>query len=77
MKPTEIRYLVSDDGEQLLSHYRINYNKYGQEVAVPVVDVRDGIAYRIMVHNMEKASGRSKYMNYNQYNQSHKIQKHI
>lgn len=77
MKPTEIRYLVSDDGEQLLSHYRINYNKYGQEIAVPVVDVRDGIAYRIMVYNMQKASGRSKYLNYNQYNQSHKIKKHI
>lgn len=77
MKPTEIRYLVSDDGEQLLSHYRINYNKYGQEVAVPVVDVRDGIAYRIMAYNMKKASSRSKYLNYNQYHQSRKIQKHI
>jgi hypothetical protein len=65
MQPTEIRHLTSDDGEQLLSHYRINYNKYGQEIAVPVVDVRDGIAYRIMVYNMEKANGRSKYLNYN------------
>lgn len=77
MQPTEIRYLVSDDGEQLLSHYRITHNKYGQEVAVPVVDVRDGIAYRIMAYNMKKASGRSKYMNYNQYHQSHKKQTNI
>ena len=77
MKPTELRHLVSDDGEELLSHYRININKYGQEIAVPVVDVRDGLAYRLMAYDMEKANGRSKYINYNQYHQSRKIKKHI
>jgi len=67
-----IEYLKEEDGTELLSHYRISTNKYGQQVAVPVVDVRDGIAYRVMAYNMSKASNKSKYMNYNQYHVSPK-----
>jgi hypothetical protein len=67
-----IEHLKDDDGQELLSHYRISTNKYGREIRVPVVDVRDGIAYRLMAMQMSRASGRSKYMNYNQYNQSRK-----
>ena len=67
-----IEHLKDDEGNELLSHYRISTNKYGQQIAVPVVDVRDGIAYRIMAYQMVKASNRSKYLNYNQYHVSHK-----
>jgi hypothetical protein len=67
-----IEHLKDDDGQELLSHYRITTNKYGQEIKVPVVDVRDGIAYRIMAMQMDKSGGRSKYMNYNQYHTSRK-----
>jgi len=67
-----IEYLKEEDGTELLSHYRISTNKYGQQVAVPVVDVRYGIAYRVMAYNMSKASNKSKYMNYNQYHVSPK-----
>jgi len=74
MKPT-IKHLMSDEGEQLLSHYRISYNKYGQEIAVPVVDVRDGIAYRLMAMDMERSNGRSKYINYNEYHVSPKTKR--
>lgn len=69
---TQTKHLTSDEGEQLLSHYRVSTNKYGQERAVPVVDVRDGLSYRMMAYDMIKASNRSKYMNYNQYHQSRK-----
>jgi hypothetical protein len=77
MQPTEIRHIVSDEGETLLSHYRITHTKYGQEIAVPVVDVRDGLGYRLMAMQMDRSSNRSKYINYNQYHQSTKKQKHI
>ena len=65
-----IEHLRDDEGNELLSHYRITTNKYGQQIAVPVVDVRDGIAYRLMAMQMSKASNKSKYMNYNQYHVS-------
>lgn len=71
MKPT-IKQLTSDEGEQLLSHYRISYNKYGQQVAVPVVDVRDGISYRLMAMGMDKSNNRSKYTTHNEYHVSQK-----
>ena len=67
-----IEHLKDDDGQELLSHYRITTNKYGQQIAVPVVDVRDGLAYRLMAMQMSRANGRSKYMNYNQYHVSRK-----
>jgi hypothetical protein len=74
MKPI-IKQLTSEEGEPLLSHYRINYNKYGQEVAVPVVDVRDGIAYRLMAMDMDRSNKRSKYTNYNEYHVSQKTKR--
>lgn len=78
MSKTRIQHFDSEGGEeQLLSHYRITTNQYGQDVPVPVVDVRDGISYRILAYNMIRASNRSKYMNYNQYHISPKKQTRI
>lgn len=54
------------------SHYREATNKYGQKIMVPVVDVRDGIAERMIAMQMIKATNRSKYINYNEYHRSHK-----
>lgn len=72
-----IEHLKDDEGQELLSHYRITTNKYGQQIAVPVVDVRDGIAYRIMAYGMVKANNRSKYINYNEYHRSRKPKQNI
>lgn len=77
MNQTEFRKLTQEGEEDLLSHYRVVKNKWGQEIGVPVVDVRDGIAYRMMAYQMIKASNRSKYMNYNQYHQSRKPKQSI
>lgn len=65
-----IEHLKDDDGQELLSHYRITTNKYGQQIAVPVVDVRDGLSYRLMAMQMSKASNRSRYITYNRYHES-------
>jgi hypothetical protein len=54
------------------SHYREATNKYGKVIQVPVVDVRDGIAERIMAMQMIKANNRSKFINYNEYHRSYK-----
>jgi hypothetical protein len=78
MNKTRIQHFDAEEGEEkLLSHYRITTNQYGQDIPVPVVDVRDGISYRILAYNMIKASNRSKYMNYNQYHTSPKKQTRI
>jgi len=78
MNKTRIQHFDTEEGEEkLLSHYRITTNQYGQDVPVPVVDVRDGISYRILAYNMIRASNRSKYMNYNQYHISPKKQTRI
>lgn len=66
------QHLIDDNGEQLLSHYRTTTNKYGRQIAVPVVDVRDGLSYRLMAYQMIKASNRSKYLNYSNYHVSPK-----
>ena len=71
MKP-EIRKITQEGEEDLLSHYRVVKNKWGQEVAVPVVDVRDGLTYRMLAMQMVKTSNRSKFINYNEYHRSHK-----
>lgn len=64
---------IHQEGEEpLLSHYRTTTNKYGQTISVPVVDVRDGIAYRMMAYQMMKSGNRSKYIAYNQYHTSRK-----
>jgi hypothetical protein len=52
------------------SHYRETTNKYGQVIQVPVVDVRDGIAERMVAMGIIKASNRSKYINYTEYHRS-------
>ena len=73
-----LEFLKDDDGNNLHSHYRISYDKHGNEISrVPVVDVRDGIAYRLMGMQMDKSAGRSKYMNYNQYHVSPKPKQYI
>jgi hypothetical protein len=77
MNNQRTEHLKDDEGNELLSHYRITTNKHGQQIAVPVVDVRDGIAYRIMAMDMVKANNRSKWINYNEYHKSHKQSKHI
>jgi hypothetical protein len=69
---TEIRKITQEGEEEILSHYRVNKDKYGREIAVPVVDVRDGLSYRMMAMQMIKSNNRSKYINYNQYHQSKK-----
>jgi len=73
----QIQKLTKEGEEELLSHYRTTRNKYGQPIAVPVVDVRDGIAYRMMAYQMIKSANRSKYINYNEYHRSHKPQTQI
>jgi len=77
MGQTEIRKLTKEGEEEILSHYRVVVNGDGLEVGVPVVDVRDGLAYMIMAMTMEKASNRSKWINYNQYHQSPKRKKQL
>jgi hypothetical protein len=78
MNKTRIQHFdVEEGGQQLLSHYRITTNGDGRDVPVPVVDVRDGLSYRIMAYGMVKANSRSKYMNYTEYNRSHKKQTNI
>lgn len=54
------------------SHYREATNKYGQKIQVPVIDVRDGIAERMIAMGMIKAGNRSKYITYTEYHRSHK-----
>lgn len=71
-KKPNIVPLHQEGEEPLLSHYRTTTNKYGQTISVPVIDVRDGIAYRMMAYQMMKSNNRSMYMNYNQYHKSYK-----
>jgi hypothetical protein len=59
------------------SHYRETVNQYGQIIQVPVVDVRDGVAERLVAMQMIKASNRSKYIQYNEYHRSHKQKNQI
>jgi len=73
----ETRKITQDGEADLLSHYRIVRNQFGQEFGVPVVDVRDGIAYRMMGQQMLKSNNRSKHMNYSRYNESQRKQKTI
>jgi len=77
MNQTEFRKLTQEGEEELLSHYRVVKNRWGQEVGVPVVDVRDGLAYRLLAMQMSKASNRSKYINYTEYQRSHKPKQNI
>ena len=40
------------------SHYREATNKYGQKIQVPVIDVRDGVAERMIAMGMIKANNK-------------------
>jgi hypothetical protein len=71
MKP-EIRKITQEGEEDILSHYRVGKNKWGQEIPVPVIDVRDGITYRMMAMEMIKSGNRSKYITYTEYHRSRK-----
>ena len=77
MNQMELRYLKDDAGENLLSHYRVVKDKYDQEVGVPVIDVRDGLAYRMAAMELERSSKKSKHINYNNYHESKRKTKHI
>jgi hypothetical protein len=68
---------IKEIGENLESHYRVMKNGYGQDVSIPVVDVRDGLAYRMMGEHMCKSNNRSKYINYSQYHQSFKKKEYV
>lgn len=68
---TEELFKPQDGEEQLLSHYRVCKDGYGREIKVPVVDVRDGVTYRILAYQMTRGR-QSKYINYNQYHTSRK-----
>lgn len=53
-----------------LSHYRQTKNKWGQLVSVPVIDVRDGVAERLIgMHMIKTGKTGSKYTVYNRYHQ--------
>lgn len=74
----ETRKINKEGEEELFSHYRIIRDVYGVELGgVPVVDFRDGLAYRMMGTQMLKSSNRSRYINYNQYHQSPKQKKYV
>lgn len=57
---------------EALSHYIQTTNKYGQPVNIPVIDVRDGLAERMLGEQIIKAQNRSRFIVYNQYHQSRK-----
>lgn len=57
---------------EALSYYINTKNKYGQPVNIPVIDVRDGIAERLLAQSILKQCNRSTYINYNDYHVSRK-----
>lgn len=59
---------------QRLSHYRNAYNKYGQVISVPVIDVRDGVVERLIGTQMAKQK-QSRYIPFNRYHVSYKKDK--
>jgi hypothetical protein len=77
MNQTEFRKLTQEGEEDVLSHYRVVKNKYGEEVGIPVVDVRDGLGYRALGYQMTRSNNRSRYITYNQYHTSRKSKKQI
>jgi hypothetical protein len=77
MSEVELRHMTTDTGETLLSHYRVVKNSFDQEVGVPVIDVRDGLAYRMAAMEIERSGNKSKHINYNRYHESPRKTKHI
>lgn len=55
-----------------LSYYITRYDKYGRQINIPVIDVRDGIGERMLAMAIMKATNRSKYITYNEYHVSRK-----
>jgi hypothetical protein len=66
----DITKLTKEGEDDILSHYRTFTNKYGEQVNVPVVDVRDGISYRMMAYQMKKAHNKSEWIPYSEYQRS-------
>lgn len=62
--------VTSNEGS--LSHYIQTSDKYGRPVNIPVVDVRDGIAERMLGESIIKATNKSKYIVYTEYHMSRK-----
>lgn len=63
--------------ESKFSHYIQRTDQYGRPVNIPVIDVRDGLAERMLAASIVKATNRSKYITYNQYHVSHKKAQNI
>lgn len=57
------------EGESL-SYYIQTQNKYGQPINIPVIDVRDGLAERMLGEQIIKAQNRSRFIAYNRYHES-------
>lgn len=55
-----------------LSYYITRYDKYGRQINIPVIDVRDGIGERMLAMAIMKATNKSKYITYNEYHVSRK-----
>lgn len=55
-----------------LSYYITRYDKYGRQINIPVIDVRDGIGERMLAMAIMKATNRSKYITYSEYHVSRK-----
>lgn len=62
--------IVQQEGQ--LSYYIQTSDQYGMPVNIPVIDVRDGIAERLLGEQIIKAQNKSKYINYNEYHVSRK-----
>jgi hypothetical protein len=74
----ETRKITQEGEEELLSHYRVIRDNNGEELGgVPVVDVRDGLTYRMLGEQMCKANNRSKFINYNRYHSSPKKKQYV
>lgn len=58
--------------EGQLSYYIQTTNKYGEPINIPVVDVRDGMAERILGEQIIKSQNKSMYITYNEYHVSPK-----
>lgn len=62
--------IVQQEGQ--LSYYIQTTDGNGMPVNIPVIDVRDGIAERLLGEQIIKAQNKSKYINYNEYHVSRK-----
>lgn len=60
--------------EESLSYYIQTKDKFGNPVNIPVIDVRDGIAERLLAEQFLKAQHQSKYITYTEYHVSKKRQ---